>query len=264
VKILKYVSMSLFLVLSFSAASYAESSYELSPESISSIQRGREFYNQKRYRDALKEFSEISENESNFPKAHIAMGLIYEKLAEQEVLSSNRIKYYDKALEEFNKLPIKKAEYRRRFVQAKERIKPKITVHSNMKVTLGDTKEELVKYYGEPDHIKVSTKYFPRGIVSTYAYNTLGIRFKLKADVIYNIQLGSNFKGTLHGVRIGDKISKVKNIFDGSITEKKATSAVFVSNEMDTNFIYSLEDDEIDGIEQNSDEIFGTWDHVLK
>jgi len=264
VKILKYVSISLCLVLSFSAVSYAESSYELSPASASKIQRGRELYSQKRYRDALKEFSEIAENEENFPKAHIAMGLIYEKLAEQEILSSDRISYYDKALEEFNKLPIKKAEYRRRFVQAKERIKPKITAYNNMKVTLGDPKEELIEHYGNPDSIKISTRHFPEGIVCTYVYDRLGIRFKLKADVIYNIQLGSNFKGTLHGVRIGDKISKVKNIFKGNVIDERATSAVFVSNEIDTNFIYSLEDDEVDGIEQNSDEIFGTWDHVLK
>ncbi len=224
----------------------------------------KKLFRNKHYRKALEKFIEIEKTDKNYPAVHTQIGLIYEKLAEKAILSSVKLDYYTKALEEYQKLPKKNPLYTRKVREGVSRVKSKLLAYNNLKVKLGDSKDKAIGYYGTPDRVEISKRHFPKGVVSTFIYNTKGLRLKFKGDSLYNIQVASNYKGAFYGIKIGDKIGKVKSIFKGKVVDENVTSATFASNEIDTDFIYSLEDDTIDGIEQNSQEIFGDWNQVLK
>jgi len=258
-----FFAAALLLFFSFPAIGHAGESHS-QYSSKKSFQRGKRYLRKKMYKKALGEFRLLSENGEETPKLHVNLALVYEELASREILSSRRIHYYGKAIEEFQKLPKKDPLYSRKIREATRRIKGKLLLYNNINVKLGDHKDRLIKEYGNPNTVEVSKKYYPKGVVSTYVYDDIGLRFNLKGGVVYKIQVGSNFKGALYGVKIGDGISKVKAIFKGKVVEEDATSAVFASNEIGADFTYSLEDQKIDAIEQNSSELFGEWFQVLK
>jgi hypothetical protein len=171
------------------------------------------------------------------------------------------------ALLELEKLPTKNPKIVKQAKPAKEQIKTLLRSFSTVGVMPGDSREKIEILYGLADKTKLSDRYYPIGSVTYLTYDKIGLQFGLRNNRIFAINIRSNFKGIVNGVRIGNDLNSIKALYKGKTSDFPGSNYAYQGNltkHRKFTFVFNDQDDLVDGIKLFDKKLYGSWVTTLR
>lgn len=178
-----------------------------------------------------------------------------------------KAKNYSLALLELEKLPLKDSQVVKQTKPVKQQLKALLQSISTVGVKLGDNRQQIELLYGLADRAEVSDRYYPIGSISYLTYDRKGLQFGLRNNRVFAINIRSNYDGVVSGVQIGDNIDNIQALYKGRRNEFPGSNFAYQNNrtkEQQLTFVFSNQDDLVDGVKLFDKKLYGSWETVLQ
>jgi len=178
-----------------------------------------------------------------------------------------KAKNYSLALLELEKLPLKDPQVVKQTKPVKQQLKALLRSISTVGVKLGDNRQQIELLYGLADRAEVSDRYYPIGSISYLTYDKKGLQFGLRNNRVFAINIRSNFDGVVSGVQVGDNIDNIQALYKGRRSEFPGSNFAYQNNrtkEQQLTFVFSNQDDLVDGVKLFDKKLYGSWETVLQ
>jgi len=235
-------------------------------EWVSAFKHGKDALSAGKYDSAIAFLRNVADEKPDMYEVYLSIGYAYERKAEKAKTISEKVRFQDKALIEYGKIPHKKPAFNKRLKAAQSRMRDFYKNIYDFGVKLGQSRKELVAAVGkiEPWQEKSSPAHYPPGSVVEIYYPDHGVRLGLREGYIYSIKFGSNYSGIVYGIKINDAFKKIKFLYHGKEEAVMGSSKGVRVEDPDALFIFNDSDDFVDMIELYDPKVYGRWDTKLK
>jgi len=235
-------------------------------EWVSAFKKGKDALSAGKYDKAITFLRTVADEKPNMYELYLSIGHAYEKKAEKAKGINEKVRFQDKALIEYGRIPHKKPAFNKRLKAAQVRMRDFYKNIYDFGVKLGQSRKELIATIGEikPWQEKSSPTHYPPGSVVEIYYPEQGVRLGLREGYIYSIKFGSNYSGIVYGVKINDTLKKIKFLYHGKKEAVMGSSKGIRVQSPDVLFIFNDSDDFVDMIELYDPKVYGRWDAKLK
>lgn len=178
-----------------------------------------------------------------------------------------KAKNYSLALLELEKLPRKDPRIVKQAKPIERKLKVMLQSINTVGVKLGDSRQKVELLYGLADKAEVSDRYYPIGTISYITYDKDGLQFGLRNNRVFAINIRSNFDGVISGVQIGDDVANIQALYRGRRNELPGNNFAYQSNKtknQQLTFVFSNQDDLVDGVKMFDKQLYGSWETVLR
>lgn len=191
----------------------------------------------------------------------------YKDKGDQTTNLKAKAKNYSLALLELEKLPLKDPQIVKQAKPVKQQLGIQLRSISTVGVKLGDSRQKIELLYGLADKTEVSDRYYPIGTISYITYDRDGLQFGLRNNRVFAINIRSNFEGVISGVQIGDDIANIQALYKGRRNELPGNNFAYQCNrtkDQQLTFVFSNQDDLVDGVKLFDKQLYGSWETVLR
>ncbi len=174
---------------------------------------------------------------------------------------------YSLALLELEKLTQKDPRIVKKAKPIKQQLKTVLQSISTVGVTFGDKQEKIELLYGLADKNELSDRYYPIGSIRHLIYDKAGLKFGLRDNRVFAINIRSNFKGIVGGVQIGDDIAGIKALYQGKAYDHPGSNFAYQTDQGKSqrlSFVFSDSDELVDGIKLFNGKLYGSWSTALR
>lgn len=221
------------------------------------------------YMHQQKEKSQAMEKTTNglIPETIFHIAHIFQERGDQTANIRNKTQNYSLALLELEKLSTKDPHIVRQARPAKQHLRYLLHSISTVGVELGNTREKIELLYGIPDKDESSEQYYPIGSITYLTYDKIGLQFGLRNNNVFSINVRSNFKGIVNGVQIGDENVKIQALYKGEVKTLPGNNFAYQAQQTENRqltFVFSDNDNLVDGVKMFDNEIYGKWSSILQ
>lgn len=213
-----------------------------------------------------EEFS--SKVESVFvPETILQIAQTYRDKGDRSANLKTKARNYSLALLELEKLTRKDPRIVKQAKPVKQQLRTVLQSISTIGVTLGDRRDKIELLYGLADKDELSDRYYPIGSIRYLTYDKAGLKFGLRNNRVFAIDIRSNFKGVASGVQIGDDIAGIKALYRGKSYDHPGNNYAYQSDQgksLRLSFVFSDSDDQVDGIKLFNRKLYGSWSTALR
>jgi hypothetical protein len=191
----------------------------------------------------------------------------YKEKGDHTINLKAKAKNYSLALLELEKLPLKDSKVVKQTKPVKQQLKALLQSISTVGIKLGDNRQQIELLYGLADRAEVSDRYYPIGSISYLTYDNKGLQFGLRNNRVFAINIRSNFDGVVSGVQIGDNIDNIQALHKGRRNEFPGSNFAYQNNrtkDQQLTFVFSNQDDLVDGVKLFDKKLYGSWETVLQ
>jgi hypothetical protein len=186
----------------------------------------------------------------------------YQAKGEQSTSLKAKLKNYSLALLELEKLSPQNPRTVKQVKPIKYQIKSLLQPISTVGVKLGDSRDKMELIYGLADKTEISRRHYPIGSIRYFTYEQIGLQFGLRDDRIFAINIRSNFRGIIGGVQIGDDIASIKALYKGGrVSDLPGNNFSYQTGRF--TFVFSNQDNLVDGIKLFDRQLHGNWSTTL-
>ncbi len=233
---------------------------------VYSLKKAKNALLKKDYDSAISLFHHVADEKPEMYDIYMSLGYAYEKKAEKARLIEDKVKLFDKAILEYRKVPRKNPGFVHNMMDIKKRLRSRYMTFYDFKIKLGENRSDIVAKLGplKKGQEKVSLVHFPKGSVKKIRYDQIGVQFRLREDKIFSIKFGSNYNGTVYGIKINNTIEKIRFLYDTEPVAVPGSFKGYKVEELGVLFIFNDTDNMVDMLEVYDPKLYGQWNMRLK
>ncbi len=201
------------------------------------------------------------------PETIFQIAQTYRDKGDRSANLKTKAQNYSLALLELEKLTQKDPQIVKQAKPLKQQIRTVLQSISTVGVTFGDKRDKIELLYGLADKNELSDRYYPIGSIRYLTYDKAGLKFGLRNNRVFAIDIRSNFKGVAAGVQIGDDIAGIKALYQGKSYDHPGNNFAYQSDQSKNQrltFVFSDQDDLVDGIKLFNRKLYGSWSTALR
>jgi hypothetical protein len=201
------------------------------------------------------------------PETIFQIAQTYRDKGDRSANLTTKARNYSLALLELEKLTQKEPWIVKQTKPLKQQIRIALQSISTVGVAFGDKRDKIELLYGLADKNELSDRYYPIGSIRYLTYDKTGLKFGLRDNRVFAINIRSNFKGVVGGVQIGDSIAGIKALYQGKVYDHPGNNFAYQSEQSKNQrltFVFSDHDDLVDGIKLFNRKLYGSWSTALR
>ncbi|MFQ5646873.1 MAG: hypothetical protein ACE5GM_08090 [bacterium] len=200
----------------------------------------------------------ISEKEKKQYVAYLDKTEEYQKKGDQAASLAEKEKFYALAIRELDKIKKRRPAFIPRMRKVILGIRDSLVSASSLNIKVGDSREQVIKLLGKPSKEEKVNLYFPVESVERLAYYDNAVVVGLHKGKVFSVDIRSNFKGTFHGIRIGDHFDKIRALFKGAEVPVAGSNFGYVTEGWMLSYLFVDADDKVDAIKQIDQGIYAS------